>query len=175
MGDRPGGRALTSAAPESLSSRGRSRSPQGAVAPALLLTIVSALSPAAMERVAAATATPSATAKAASPSNPLPNLRALAPYELLARGQRAPAGVAVSPAGRVYFTDEKAGALFEVATAGAYASRKRCIRISCFGAPIATSTRCGRASRTRCSAAAVSPSFGDADSIGASHPTMLTP
>jgi RHS repeat-associated protein len=45
--------------------------------------------------------------------------RALAPQEVLAGNLREASGVAVSPDGRIYVTDMKAGAVFEISTDGA--------------------------------------------------------
>lgn len=47
-----------------------------------------------------------------------PRLDAAAPVEILARNQRHPVGVTVAPDGRVFFTDEEAGALFEIPKPG---------------------------------------------------------
>jgi len=56
--------------------------------------------------------------KKRSPKPPLPDLESLAPHEILIHDQREPYGVAVGPGGRVFFTDEKEGALFEVLEPG---------------------------------------------------------
>ncbi|PYQ55937.1 MAG: hypothetical protein DMF78_00450 [Acidobacteria bacterium] len=47
--------------------------------------------------------------------DPLRNIVALAPRELVTSNLRAPSGIAVTPSGRILFTDEKDGGLFEVA------------------------------------------------------------
>ena len=48
----------------------------------------------------------------------LPTLSAPSPSEVLATDLREPVGVAVAPNGRVYFTDERRGAVLEIAGPG---------------------------------------------------------